>query len=41
MNRVIAWSVAHARIVIGITLGLLALGGWAAKTTRVDAIPDL
>ncbi len=41
MNRVIAWSVAHARTVISITLGLLALGGWAAMTTSVDAIPDL
>ncbi len=41
MTRVIAWSVAHARTVIGITLALLALGGWAAMTTSVDAIPDL
>ena len=41
MKRVIAWSVVHARTVIGITLGLLALGGWAAMTTSVDAIPDL
>ncbi len=41
MKGVISWSVAHAGMVIGITLSLLALGGWAATTTRVDAIPDL
>ena len=41
MKRLIAWSVAHSRVVLAATLIVLALGAWAVRTTSVDAIPDL
>lgn len=41
LKRIIEWSVSHTWIVLGVTAIVTAIGGWAAFTTPVDAIPDL
>lgn len=41
IERIIAWSVRNRGLVLLATLGLLAGGVWAMRTTPLDAIPDL
>ena len=41
LARVIAWSVAQRRLVLGVTLVVSLAGLWAMLRTPVDAIPDL
>jgi Cu(I)/Ag(I) efflux system membrane protein CusA/SilA len=41
LSGVIAWSVRHTRIVLGVAVVLTIAGAWAALRTPVDAIPDL
>jgi Cu(I)/Ag(I) efflux system membrane protein CusA/SilA len=41
LERVIAWSVSHAAIVLGATTLVSLAGAWAMLRTPVDAIPDL
>ena len=41
LERVIAWSVSHAAIVIGAATLVSLAGVWAMLRTPVDAIPDL
>ena len=41
INRVITWSLHHRFVVLSTVLALCAWGGFALRTTPVDAIPDL
>src|SRR5437588_5735526 len=41
IGAIITFSIRHRALVIGASLVLAALGGWAAWDTPVDAIPDL
>ena len=41
IDRIITWSIAHRRLVIGLALLLAVWGAYAAWVTPVDAIPDL
>jgi len=41
MKRIIQWSIDHHWIVIGLSVLLLAAGGWTARQMPVDVFPDL
>ena len=41
INRVITWSLHHRFLVLSALVALCAWGGFALRTTPVDAIPDL
>ena len=41
LRRIIEWSVAHTRIVLGVAAIVTVSGIWSAINTPVDAIPDL
>ena len=41
MKRMIQWSIDHHWIVIGLSVLLLAAGGWTARQMPVDVFPDL
>ena len=41
VDRLIAWAVRHRGVVIVLLAGLLAGGGWALATLRIDAFPEL
>ena len=41
IDAIIAFSIRHRTFVIGASLAVAVLGGYAAWETPVDAIPDL
>ncbi len=41
LRRIIEWSVAHTRVVLGVAALVTVAGIWSAVNTPVDAIPDL
>ncbi len=41
MKRIVQWSIAHHWIVIGLSVLLLAAGGWTARQMPIDVFPDL
>ncbi|MEQ1759713.1 MAG: efflux RND transporter permease subunit [Vicinamibacterales bacterium] len=41
MKRIIQWSIDHHWIVIGLSVLLLAAGGWTARQMPIDVFPDL
>jgi len=41
MKRIIQWSIDHHWIVIGLSILLLAAGGWTARQMPIDVFPDL
>lgn len=41
LARLVAWSIAQRYLVIVATLGLIALGAYAAATLPIDAVPDI
>src|SRR5690349_14612576 len=41
VNRIVALSLKHRALVVGLAIALAAWGWWAATATPIDAIPDL
>jgi Cu(I)/Ag(I) efflux system membrane protein CusA/SilA len=41
VNRIVALSLKHRALVVGLAIALGAWGWWAATATPIDAIPDL
>ena len=41
IDRLIAWAVHHRTAILLLVLGLVAAGGWAITSLRVDAFPEL